>query len=61
MNIVVYCGASSETDQKWLDVAKSVGKWIAESGNTLVTRASNSEMQCALAVGEMNQYELREF
>ncbi len=53
MKILVYCGTNPDKDQKWLDVAKSVGKWIAESGHTLVTRGANSGMQGALIDGAL--------
>lgn len=36
MNIVVYCGSSSGTGEKYLESARALGKWIGESGNTLV-------------------------
>lgn len=36
MNIVVYCGSSNGNDSKYIESAKALGKWIGESGNTLV-------------------------
>ena len=36
MNIVVYCGSSNGNDVKYIESAKALGKWIGESGNTLV-------------------------
>ena len=36
MNISVYCGASLGNNEVYVDAAKSLGKWIAENGHTLV-------------------------
>ena len=36
MNIAVYCGASLGKDTKYKELAAEVGKWIADSGHTLV-------------------------
>ncbi|QCR34301.1 TIGR00730 family Rossman fold protein [Lysinibacillus sp. SGAir0095] len=36
MNISVYCGASLGNNYLYEDAAKSLGKWIAENGHTLV-------------------------
>lgn len=36
MNIAVYCGAAKGNDTIYEKTAKTVGKWIAKSGHTLV-------------------------
>ncbi len=36
MNIVVYCGSSSGIGTGYMEAARTLGKWIGESGNTLV-------------------------
>ena len=36
MNISVYCGASLGNNELYVEAAKSLGKWIAENGHTLV-------------------------
>ncbi|MFC7687758.1 TIGR00730 family Rossman fold protein [Ureibacillus sp. GCM10028918] len=36
MNISVYCGASLGNNDLYVEAAKSLGKWIAKNGHTLV-------------------------
>ena len=36
MNISVYCGASLGNNEIYKEAAKSLGKWIAENGHTLI-------------------------
>lgn len=36
MNISVYCGASLGNNELYVKAAKSLGKWIADNGHTLV-------------------------
>lgn len=36
MNIAVYCGASLGTNELYVEAARSLGKWIAQNGHTLV-------------------------
>ena len=36
MNISVYCGASLGNKEIYTEAAKSLGKWIADNGHTLV-------------------------
>ena len=49
MNIVVYCGSSSGNDNKFMESAKALGKWIGESGNTLVYGGANRGLMGALS------------
>ena len=44
MNIVVYCGSSSGTKKEFAEAAKTLGKWIGESGNTLVYGGASQEL-----------------
>ncbi|MCR5768103.1 MAG: TIGR00730 family Rossman fold protein [Lachnospiraceae bacterium] len=36
MNIAVYCGSSSGNDPKYIEAARTLGRWIGENGHTLV-------------------------
>ncbi len=36
MNIAVYCGSTTGNNSHFAESAKALGKWIGESGNTLV-------------------------
>lgn len=36
MNISVYCGASLGNNPLYIEAAKSLGKWIADNGHTLI-------------------------
>ena len=49
MNIVVYCGSSSGNDNKFMESAKTLGKWIGESGNTLVYGGANRGLMGAIS------------
>lgn len=49
MNIAVYCGSSSGNDEKYTESAKELGKWIGESGNTLVYGGANKGLMGAVA------------
>ena len=49
MNIVVYCGSSSGNDNKFTESAKALGKWIGESGNTLVYGGANRGLMGAIS------------
>lgn len=49
MNIAVYCGSSSGNDEKYVDSAKELGRWIAQSGNTLVYGGANKGLMGAVA------------
>lgn len=41
MNITVYCGSSAGNDEIYSESARKLGKWIGESGNSLVYGAGN--------------------
>lgn len=49
MNIVVYCGSSNGTGDKYLESARILGKWIGESGNTLVYGGASKGLMGAVA------------
>ena len=36
MNIAVYCGSSCGNDPKYIEAARTLGRWIGENGHTLV-------------------------
>ncbi|MCR5736327.1 MAG: TIGR00730 family Rossman fold protein [Eubacterium sp.] len=41
MNIAVYCGAAKGKDPVYEEAARTVGKWIAENGHTLIYGGGN--------------------
>lgn len=49
MNIAVYCGSSSGNDEKFIESAKKLGRWIGESGNTLVYGGASKGLMGAVA------------
>ena len=49
MNISVYCGASVGNNELYIDAAKSLGKWIAENGHTLVFGGGKAGLMGAIA------------
>lgn len=49
MNIVVYCGSSSGIGDKYLESARVLGKWIGESGNTLVYGGASKGLMGAVS------------
>ena len=49
MNIAVYCGSSAGNNEKYIEAAKQLGKWIGESGNTLVYGGANKGLMGAVA------------
>ena len=49
MNIVVYCGSSSGIGDKYLESARALGKWIGESGNTLVYGGASKGLMGAVS------------
>jgi uncharacterized protein (TIGR00730 family) len=49
MNIVVYCGSSSGIGTKYLEAASTLGKWIGESGNTLVYGGASKGLMGAVS------------
>lgn len=49
MNIVVYCGSSSGNNSAFLESAKTLGKWIGESGNTLVYGGASKGLMGAVS------------
>ncbi|MBP3280001.1 MAG: TIGR00730 family Rossman fold protein, partial [Butyrivibrio sp.] len=49
MNIAVYCGSSSGNNSKFMESAKYLGRWIGESGNTLVYGGACKGLMGALA------------
>ena len=49
MNIVVYCGSSSGIGNNYLESARILGKWIGESGNTLVYGGASKGLMGAVS------------
>jgi uncharacterized protein (TIGR00730 family) len=49
MNIVVYCGSSSGIGEKYMESAHILGKWIGESGNTLVYGGASKGLMGAVS------------
>ena len=49
MNISVYCGASLGNNELYVKAAKSLGKWIAEKGHTLVYGGGKVGLMGAIA------------
>lgn len=49
MNIAVYCGSSAGNGVKYVESAKTLGRWIGESGNTLVYGGANQGLMGAVA------------
>ncbi len=49
MNIAVYCGSSAGNNEKYIEAAKQLGKWIGESGNTLIYGGANKGLMGAVA------------
>ena len=49
MNIVVYCGSSSGIGNSYLESARILGKWIGESGNTLVYGGASKGLMGAVS------------
>ena len=49
MNITVYLGASEGNDPSFAGAARELGKWIGESGNSLVYGGSKSGLMGILA------------
>ena len=49
MNIAVYCGSSSGNDPKFLESARTLGRWIGENGHTLVYGGANKGIMGELA------------
>ena len=49
MNIVVYCGSSNGIGDKYLESARILGKWIGESGNTLVYGGASKGLMGAVS------------
>ena len=41
MNIAVYCGSSCGNDPKYVEAARTLGRWIGENGHTLVYGGAN--------------------
>ena len=54
MNIVVYCGSSSGNDERFLESARTLGKWIGESGNTLVYGGASKGLMGAVSTSALN-------
>ena len=42
MNIVVYCSSYNSLDDKYLQLAQSLGTWIGQNGHTLLYGGSNA-------------------
>ena len=53
MNIVVYCGSSSGNDERFLESARALGKWIGESGNTLVYGGASKGLMGAVSTAAL--------
>ncbi len=53
MNITVYLGAREGNDPSFVTEAKALGKWIGESGNTLVYGGSEAGLMGLLAKGAL--------
>ncbi len=49
MNIVVYCSSKEEIAQEYKDAAAEIGRWIGESGNTLVYGGINMGLMKIIA------------
>lgn len=49
MNIAVYCGSSSGIGNNYLESARILGKWIGESGNTLVYGGASKGLMGAVS------------
>jgi uncharacterized protein (TIGR00730 family) len=49
MNIVVYCGSSKGNDCKYIESAGALGRWIGESGNTLVFGGASQGLMGAVS------------
>ncbi len=49
MNIVVYCGSSSGIGNNYMESARILGKWIGESGNTLVYGGASKGLMGAVS------------
>lgn len=49
MNIVVYCGSSKGNDSKYIESARALGRWIGESGNTLVFGGASQGLMGAVS------------
>jgi uncharacterized protein (TIGR00730 family) len=49
MNIVVYLGSSSGNNEHFKESARALGKWIGESGNTLVYGGANAGLMGEVA------------
>ncbi len=49
MNIVVYCGSTSGNNEKFTDSARKLGKWIGESGHTLVYGGASEGLMGAVS------------
>ena len=49
MNIAVYCGSSCGNDPKFVESAKTLGRWIGENGHTLVYGGASRGIMGAVA------------
>ena len=49
MNITVYCGSSSEIEEKYLQDTVRLGNWIGKAGHTLVYGGSNTGLMGTIA------------
>jgi len=49
MNIAVYCGSDFGNDLAYTDIAREIGKWIADNNNTLVYGGGESGLMGIVA------------
>ena len=49
MNIAVYCGSSSGNNPRFIESARTLGRWIGENGHTLVYGGASKGLMGAVA------------
>lgn len=49
MNIAVYCGSNPQCDQRFIEAAHELGRWIGREGNTLVYGGSSIGLMGAVS------------